>query len=81
MLRHTPLPGEIYLHFKGKRYEIIAIACHSETEEELVIYKRCGEERIFARPLAMFCSEVDREKYPDAMQRRRFEKHDTEELI
>ena len=73
MLRHPPQPGEIYVHFKGKRYEIIAIACHSETEEQLVIYKRCGEERIFARPLAMFMSEVDRAKYPNVAQQYRFE--------
>lgn len=72
-MRHTPQAGEIYMHFKGKRYEIIAIAYHTETEEPLVIYKRCDEERISARPLEMFMSEVDRAKYPDVLQQYRFE--------
>lgn len=51
--------GHIVRHFKGQLYLILDVAVHTETDEELVIYKALyGECNVWARPIDMFASEV-----------------------
>ncbi len=74
-MRQTPKPFEVYRHFKGNMYQILAIAADSETGKPCVVYQAMyGEFKIYVRDLEMFLSETDKEKYPQAGQQYRFEK-------
>lgn len=66
--------GKIVRHFKGKFYLLLDIVEHTETGEELVIYKAMYDDyKKYARPIDMFISKVDKIKYPEAEQEYRFE--------
>jgi hypothetical protein len=69
---NTPIVGETYQHFKGNEYEIIALAKHSETLEDLVVYKALyGERQVWVRPAVMF---TDFKTLGDGTQVQRFTK-------
>ncbi len=51
-------PGR-YRHYKGNDYEVVGVAKHSETEEEVVVYRALyGENGLWVRPLVMFLDTV-----------------------
>ena len=58
-VKNTLKPG-VYKHYKGNLYEVIDVGRHSETAEELVIYKTLyGDYSTGIRPLQMFCENVE----------------------
>lgn len=67
--------NKVYRHFKGNLYLVLDKAYDSETEQLYVVYRALyGDNKLWIRPLDMFLSEVDHEKYPDVEQTYRFER-------
>ena len=81
--------GDIVRHFKRETvdpatdqylYMIVGTATHSETGEQMMVYSPLyGDGGLFVRPLDMFLSEVDHEKYPGIRQKYRFELEESAE--
>ena len=64
----------IYRHFKNNYYILEDIAYHSETGEKYAVYRQLYDEgKLYIRPLDMFLSKVDKEKYPMVKQEYRFQ--------
>ena len=73
-MQRTLQLGRVYRHFKGDYYLAEALASDSETGRPFVVYRKLyGDGSLWLRPLDMFLSPVDKEKYPDAAQEYRFE--------
>ena len=66
--------GRVYRHFKGDYYLVEGLAHDSESGVHCVIYRKLyGDGGLWVRPLEMFLSQVDREKYPEVRQEYRFQ--------
>lgn len=67
-------PMTVVKHFKGNQYLVLGVAKHTELDSEFVVYRLLdGDRKLFVRPIDMFLSDVDKEKYPDVQQKERFE--------
>lgn len=74
MTRDIKING-VYRHFKqGNQYKVLLLGYDCETTAEVVIYQALyGDNKVWVRNKEMFLSEVDKDKYPDATQKYRFE--------
>lgn len=67
-------PMTVVKHFKGAQYLVLGVAEHTELGDEFVVYRSLdGDRKLFVRPVDMFMSDVDKDKYPDVQQKERFE--------
>lgn len=72
--RTIPKAGEKWMHFKGHVYKIICLGCDTERMELVAVYQGVDDCTCWVRPLVMFMSEVDHDKYPNATQKWSFQK-------
>lgn len=56
--------GQVYRHFKGHIVKVIAVSTGSEDGAIMVVYRHVGSRQVWHRPIDMFLSEVDHERYP-----------------
>ena len=68
--------GKKYRHFKGHIYKVINIALDSEDLSKKVVYQNIDDGKVWVRDYDKFNSLVDKEKYPDVIQKYRFESVD-----
>ena len=61
-MNEMEIKKEKYQHYKGGKYEVIGIAKHSETLEEMVVYQSLENNSIWVRPRKMFFEEVEVDK-------------------
>ena len=62
-LQYPVRPGR-YRHFKGNEYQVLGVARHSETEEEMVVYRACTARAAVGAPVAMWLETVTRDALP-----------------
>ena len=75
------IKGRIYKHFKGGYYMGEDIVIHSETKEQMVLYRALyGKGLRYVRPYEMFIEKVDKVKYPNVKQEYRFELQDIDSV-
>ena len=78
---NRPVLGEFYRHFKGNLYQVKMLAKDSEDGTEMVVYQAMYPPfTCYVRKLSEFTSEVDAEKYPDVLQKMRFEQVTPEDM-
>ena len=74
--------NRVYKHFKGDYYLVVDVANDSETKEKYVVYRRLYDDcSLWIRPLDMFLSEVDHDKYLDVKQKYRFELQEKKSVV
>ena len=56
--KNYPMPGSTYYHYKGGRYEVLTLAKHSETDEDMVVYRSIHFGSFHVRPLSMWFEHV-----------------------